>query len=216
MDKVWVAVGLFVCTVFSHGFPFILFFWMIPPAPISHFLVTLHIFLFYLLIIVSISVTDFLKQGRQNYVMTSLFNARCSTTLSRTSSPDRSWKSSFQLSAVRRVNLRILLKRFHRLRCYSSENYDEASSRRKRDHIQQMADMEEFFVVRKGDIVGVYRSLSDCQALAGTTVASFSSFDMWISGPLSWKFCALTSLSLCYHVWLTKCCCSIVLSRACS
>ncbi|KAH6805245.1 RNase H family protein [Perilla frutescens var. frutescens] len=33
-----------------------------------------------------------------------------------------------------------------------------------------MAEKEEFFVVRKGDLVGVYKSLSDCQAQVGTSV----------------------------------------------
>lgn len=30
-----------------------------------------------------------------------------------------------------------------------------------------------FYVVRKGDVVGVYTSLSDCQAQAGSSVSSF-------------------------------------------
>ncbi|KAL6562600.1 hypothetical protein OROGR_003607 [Orobanche gracilis] len=30
-------------------------------------------------------------------------------------------------------------------------------------------DREAFFVVRKGDLVGVYKSLSDCQAQVGTS-----------------------------------------------
>lgn len=101
--------------------------------------------------------------------MISLFNARCSTLLSRAGNLDRSWKASFQLSGVRTVNLRFLLTRY-RVQCYSSKKSGGASSHRKSDHRQLMTDKEEFFVVRKGDIVGVYKSLTDCQALVGTSV----------------------------------------------
>ncbi|XP_011086514.1 uncharacterized protein LOC105168222 isoform X3 [Sesamum indicum] len=59
-----------------------------------------------------------------------------------------------------------------RLRCYSSKKSSGGSSRkRKLDPKPVMKDDKEaFFVVRKGDLVGVYKSLSDCQAQVGTSI----------------------------------------------
>ncbi|KAK4402830.1 hypothetical protein Sango_1023700 [Sesamum angolense] len=56
-------------------------------------------------------------------------------------------------------------------RCYSSKKSSGGSSRkRKLDPKPVMKDDKEaFFVVRKGDLVGVYKSLSDCQAQVGTS-----------------------------------------------
>ncbi|XP_057810939.1 uncharacterized protein LOC131025266 isoform X2 [Salvia miltiorrhiza] len=111
--------------------------------------------------------------------MISLFHARCSTILSRAGNHvlhshscvflDPSWKASFRISGVRTVSLGFLLTR-SRVRCYASKKPGGASSRRKGDPKQLVMDKEEFFVVRKGDLVGVYRSLSDCQAQAGTSI----------------------------------------------
>lgn len=60
-----------------------------------------------------------------------------------------------------------------RVQCYSSRRSTGIRSRgtQKSD---PKADMEQekstFFVVRKGDIVGVYKNLSDCQAQVGSSV----------------------------------------------
>lgn len=35
-------------------------------------------------------------------------------------------------------------------------------------------EKDAFFVVRKGDIVGVYKSLNDCQAQVGSSVIPFA------------------------------------------
>lgn len=122
--------------------------------------------------------------------MISLLHACCSTILSSTGclvtkSPScgcfyPSWKASSQCSGVRTVNLELLLTRF-RVQFYSSKKSSGGSScKRKTDPEPLMKDDKEaFFVVRKGDLVGVYKSLSDCQAQAGTSViACFLNFDM--------------------------------------
>ncbi|KAL0372408.1 UNVERIFIED_CONTAM: hypothetical protein Scaly_0922400 [Sesamum calycinum] len=82
-----------------------------------------------------------------------------------------SWKASFQHSGVRTVNLELLLTRFQ-VQHYSSKNSGGGTSRKtKRDHKAPMKeDKESFFVVRKGDLIGVYKSLSDCQAQVGTSI----------------------------------------------
>ncbi|KAL0421318.1 UNVERIFIED_CONTAM: hypothetical protein Slati_3154700 [Sesamum latifolium] len=113
--------------------------------------------------------------------MISLFRACHSTVLSKTSlfvtkSTNRkyilpSWRKSLQHSGSRKVNLELLLTRFQ-FRCYSSKKPSGGSSRkRKLDPKPVMKDDKEaFFVVRKGDLVGVYKSLSDCQAQVGTSI----------------------------------------------
>ncbi|XP_020551567.1 uncharacterized protein LOC105168222 isoform X2 [Sesamum indicum] len=113
--------------------------------------------------------------------MISLFHACRSTVLSRTSlsvtkSTTRkyilpSWRKSLHHSGSRTVNLELLFTRFQ-LRCYSSKKSSGGSSRkRKLDPKPVMKDDKEaFFVVRKGDLVGVYKSLSDCQAQVGTSI----------------------------------------------
>ncbi|KAK4423803.1 hypothetical protein Salat_1963200 [Sesamum alatum] len=113
--------------------------------------------------------------------MISLFHACCSTILSGAGSlvskrPScgyfyPSWKTSFQHSGVRAVNLELLLTRF-RVQYYSSKKSGGGTSRKtKRDPKPPMKDDKEaFFVVRKGDLIGVYKSLSDCQAQVGTSI----------------------------------------------
>lgn len=119
--------------------------------------------------------------------MISLFHGRCSTILSRASSLVSSspscgyFRSSCKASF--RLNLEILLRR-SQVQCYSAKKSPVASSRRKSDPKKLAMEKDEFFVVRKGDLVGVYRSLSDCQAQVGTSVVTFlifSSFNKWFS-----------------------------------
>ncbi|KAL6523404.1 hypothetical protein OROGR_017007 [Orobanche gracilis] len=113
-------------------------------------------------------------------MLISLFHSRCSTKLSRSGYlftkippcgyfyPSRI--TSFQNSGDRTVNLGLFLARFQS-RCYSSKKSSGGSSRkRKVDTEPIMKDKEEFFVVRKGDLLGVYKSFSDCQAQVGTSI----------------------------------------------
>lgn len=112
--------------------------------------------------------------------MNSLFHA-CSTILSRTgflvtkSPPCRhlysSWSTSCKFSGVTAVNLELLLTRFQG-RCYSTKKSGKGSSRKPKACSKPVMkdDKEAFFVVRKGDLIGVYKSLSDCQAQVGTSV----------------------------------------------
>lgn len=64
------------------------------------------------------------------------------------------------------------LSRF-RVQCYSSRRSNGIRSRATQKS-DPKADMEQekstFFVARKGDIVGVYKNLSDCQAQVGSSV----------------------------------------------
>ncbi|KAG8383152.1 hypothetical protein BUALT_Bualt05G0154900 [Buddleja alternifolia] len=113
--------------------------------------------------------------------MISLFHACCSSILSRTGhfvtkTPSSGhfsplWKTSFRHSGVKTVNLELLSIK-SRVQCYSSKKSGGGSSRKpKIDPIPPMKDDKEaFFVVRKGDLVGVYKSLSDCQAQVGTSI----------------------------------------------
>ncbi|KAL6505557.1 hypothetical protein OROHE_022936 [Orobanche hederae] len=110
--------------------------------------------------------------------MIGLFRACCSTILSRsgyllTKSPSGGYFYSsriaiFPNSGDRTENLGLFWTRFQS-RYYSSKKSSSGSSR-KRKVEPLMKDKEEFFVVRKGDLVGVYKSLSDCQSQVGTSI----------------------------------------------
>ncbi|KAL2543125.1 RNase H family protein [Abeliophyllum distichum] len=81
-----------------------------------------------------------------------------------------SWKTGFQHAGTRTVNSEFLLTRFW-VRRYSSKRSRAGSTKRNLDPTPVMKDdKESFFVVRKGDIVGVYKNLSDCQAQVGSSI----------------------------------------------
>ena len=86
-----------------------------------------------------------------------------------------SWGASLQNSSARTVKFELL---FTRLQCqsYSSKKLGGGSSRKGKLESKPLMkdDKEAFFVLRKGDLVGVYKSLSDCQAQVGTSVITSS------------------------------------------
>ncbi|XP_057774682.1 uncharacterized protein LOC130993685 isoform X2 [Salvia miltiorrhiza] len=81
------------------------------------------------------------------------------------------WGASFQHSSVRTVKFELLLTRLQ-FQSYSSKKSGEGSSIKGKLKSKPLMkdDKEAFFVVRKGDLVGVYKSLSDCQAQVGTSI----------------------------------------------
>ncbi|GFP96168.1 uncharacterized protein mb2253c [Phtheirospermum japonicum] len=121
--------------------------------------------------------------------MIGLFRACCSsklllllslsrTSISVTKSPSCKYlstpssKTSFQQPfGARALNLELLLTRFE-FKCYSSKKCSVVSSRKRKvdPKIAMKDDKEAFFVVRKDDLVGVYKSLSDCQSQVGTSI----------------------------------------------
>ena len=88
------------------------------------------------------------------------------------------WTSSFHSVTLKPTPLDSLCSRF-RLRCYSSRKLRKgASPSPNLDSKPPMEpDMGDFFVVRKGDVVGVYKSFTDCQAQIGSSVFISFTFD---------------------------------------
>lgn len=82
-----------------------------------------------------------------------------------------SWRRIFEHAAIRTLNLEPKLTRFHRVHSYS-QTASRVTSRLRKSNPKAVMEEEKnaFFVVRKGDIVGVYNNLSDCQAQAGSSV----------------------------------------------
>lgn len=88
-----------------------------------------------------------------------------------------SWKRRFDLCTNSKlINLESVLTRFH-IQLYSSRSKGSSSkttsprSRKKSNPEPAMEpDKDSFYVVRKGDVVGVYKSFSDCQAQLGSSV----------------------------------------------
>ncbi|CAA0818310.1 RNase H family protein [Striga hermonthica] len=116
-----------------------------------------------------------------NSGMIGLFYTCCSNILSRGSflvrkSPSCGYLypsrvASYPISGGGKVNLGLFVTRFQS-ECYYSKKAATGSSRKRKVETKPlMKDKEEFFVVRKGDVVGVYKSLSDCQAQVGTLIS---------------------------------------------
>ncbi|XP_050945560.1 uncharacterized protein LOC103503315 isoform X2 [Cucumis melo] len=84
------------------------------------------------------------------------------------------WSSTFHNVAVKATALDSLCSRFG-LRCYSTRKPRKprkpTSPSPKLDSEPPMeSEMGDFFVVRKGDVVGVYKSFSDCHAQIGSSI----------------------------------------------
>lgn len=81
------------------------------------------------------------------------------------------WKISFEHASIRTVRLELLLTRLG-VQCYSSGKGGGRKSRSQKLEPKPVMQEEKaaFFVVRKGDIVGVYKSLSECQAQVGSSI----------------------------------------------
>ncbi|KAE8023409.1 hypothetical protein FH972_009103 [Carpinus fangiana] len=82
-----------------------------------------------------------------------------------------SWKINFEYTGLKAIYLEPVLARFH-VRCYSSRKGSKSKSPLRKLDSDPVMEQEKdaFFVVRKGDIVGVYKSLNDCQAQVGSSV----------------------------------------------
>ncbi|XP_065859583.1 uncharacterized protein [Euphorbia lathyris] len=83
-----------------------------------------------------------------------------------------SWKRSFERARLRTVNLEFLLP-ISRAQCYSSKKATVRAPRKKKSDpdpqvMEQVKD--DFYVMRKGDLVGVYKNFTDCQAQVGTSI----------------------------------------------
>ncbi|CAI9108788.1 OLC1v1008471C1 [Oldenlandia corymbosa var. corymbosa] len=80
-----------------------------------------------------------------------------------------SWKTNFQYVDNSATNSKF---RFTGIccQCSSTKNSNKKKPSKAKPTPVMKDDKEAFFVVRKGDIVGVYKSLSDCQAQVGNSI----------------------------------------------
>ncbi|KAI4314280.1 hypothetical protein L6164_027205 [Bauhinia variegata] len=83
------------------------------------------------------------------------------------------WKGQLEHPAIKFVNLGFVLTRFP-VQCYSSSSRKGRKSTSKLQKLELEPVMEQeknaFFVVRKGDVVGIYNSLAESQAQVGSSV----------------------------------------------
>uniref|UniRef100_A0A175YIH9 RNase H type-1 domain-containing protein n=1 Tax=Daucus carota subsp. sativus TaxID=79200 RepID=A0A175YIH9_DAUCS len=84
-----------------------------------------------------------------------------------------SFKRRHEYDALKSVNLDFLLTRFG-VRCYATRRVKGSKSKSVSEKVELKSKVamvkEEFFVVRKGDLVGVYKNFSDCQAQVGSSI----------------------------------------------
>ncbi|KAI3412284.1 RNase H domain-containing protein [Psidium guajava] len=81
------------------------------------------------------------------------------------------WSGAFRNASLGSLNSEFVLCRYD-VRCYSSKRGKRGGSKAASSVSKKVVDPEKdsFFVVRKGDIVGVYRSFLECQAQLGSSV----------------------------------------------
>ncbi|CAN4094768.1 unnamed protein product [Withania somnifera] len=113
--------------------------------------------------------------------MNSLFQACSTVILTKTSRlvvkgsicgfSSLSWKTSFAHGRSRKVDSNTYLNRVC-VCCYSSKKHSgDSSESQNSDSTPAMKEERDgFFVVRKGDLVGVYKNLSDCQTQVGSSI----------------------------------------------
>lgn len=113
--------------------------------------------------------------------MNSLFHACSTAILTRTSHlvvkssicgfPSLSWKTSFGHARIGKVDSNLYLNRVS-VRCFSSKKHsgDSSPSQNSEFTTEMKEERDGFFVVRKGDLVGVYKNLSDCQTQVGSSI----------------------------------------------
>ncbi|KAK3223253.1 hypothetical protein Dsin_010278 [Dipteronia sinensis] len=79
--------------------------------------------------------------------------------------------TKFGYLGVKTIDFEFLLTRF-RVQLYSSGGSSAKKSRSRKVNAkpEMEQDKNEFFVVRKGDVVGVYKSLAECQAQVGSSI----------------------------------------------
>nr|GMD33378.1 uncharacterized protein LOC109166315 [Ipomoea batatas] len=85
------------------------------------------------------------------------------------------WKASVNHAGIRSSNLNLYLKSVC-IRLYSSKESQGKKSRSRKSKPAPAStpvmkeERDGFFVVRKGDLIGVYKNLSDCQTQVGSSI----------------------------------------------
>ncbi|KAM7268409.1 hypothetical protein ACFE04_010575 [Oxalis oulophora] len=86
------------------------------------------------------------------------------------------WDKGYRCEAIRTVNLEFLITRY-RTQCFSTKSAtpgEKKTRSRKKSGVEKVVEMDQekdaFFVVRKGDVIGVYKNLNDCQSQVGTSI----------------------------------------------
>lgn len=87
------------------------------------------------------------------------------------------WRTkSFDFDAIKPLNFEFASTRYG-VQCYATRSSSVKSppknKKKKEGKLKPVVlkeDKDSFFVVRKGDLVGVYKNLSDCQAQVGSSV----------------------------------------------
>lgn len=117
----------------------------------------------------SISLSITIKSARS--VGSSLFYGTCSNLSYNNKSRSNILRKSSNLGTF-------ALSRFEVIQCcyYSTKKGSTRKRKVKVEPVVMEDEKEAFFVVRKGDVVGVYKSLSDCQTQVGSSVIHFIRF----------------------------------------
>ncbi|XP_073012687.1 uncharacterized protein [Typha latifolia] len=80
-----------------------------------------------------------------------------------------SWKSGIWRTGIKVLNLDFSLTPI-RVQCFSSRSARTSRSAKVNQQPPMDEESEAFYVVRKGDVIGIYKSLTDCQAQVSSSV----------------------------------------------
>ncbi|CAN1288057.1 Uncharacterized protein Mb2253c [Linum perenne] len=82
------------------------------------------------------------------------------------------WKNSFQNNSLTSVNKEYIFPTVL-TRSYSSNKAKSKAPQKAKSDQKETADMDRdsFFVVRKGDVVGVYKTFNECEAQVGSSIS---------------------------------------------
>ncbi|XXG60567.1 hypothetical protein AAC387_Pa04g2436 [Persea americana] len=80
-----------------------------------------------------------------------------------------SWKRSIRHAGIKVTKLDILLMRFP-VQCYSTRRAPASRLPKSNPRPSMEEESKAFYVVRKGDIIGIYKNLDDCQTQVSSSV----------------------------------------------
>lgn len=81
-----------------------------------------------------------------------------------------SWKRSVRHAGIKVTKLDILLMRFP-VQCYSTRRAPASRLPKSNPGPSMEEESKAFYVVRKGDIIGIYKNLDDCQTQVSSSVS---------------------------------------------
>lgn len=140
----------------------------------------IYLFVFYLLLISNFHRLRIVAYGNSmmsciSYISSATVVSRSSHVVMRSSLygfSSNSWKRGICHAGLRTIKLDFLFSRY-RVRCYSARRARGSQPPKVNPETSMEEENKAFYVVRKGDVIGIYQNLSDCQAQVSSSVSYY-------------------------------------------